>query len=669
MPRPVAILLLAGLACGLAAGAVSGPASTAAGQVGTGAGPEPSIRIVDQTTFVPADGVFQLVLDVTRWPGTAPATGGRDGPADQPSLSVTFFGRLETEAGIAQPPDQALNRMPAIPLATAPRNEAGWVHLAIPIRSSASFDDQARVLLPAPGVYPVTVELRDADGVLAAVRTHLVRQPIETADEPTRAPVEVALVLNVTTSEGLTVADTTSLLTAHPTVPLTVILDQGVITQLRADPEATRALAAALGERPVLAVPTIDLDPSAMAEIGQTDLYLAAARADRQAVVELGLRPAAGIALLSSPVTGDGIRVLDRLGVHSVLDTDDRLVGSGVIADDPPIQVIRTDRDLNDVLGGDDEGPVPEAGPLRANRALARLTLRQQLDDGPLVIGGPDLGVDPLPAIDAFLRSLSQPGAPQPVPLSAVTGGPSLRVAERPQQDLAPVVDLVDAIRRTLDAYESSHVAGGTEPDDYLQRLAGALTLRRNPEDRLRALTLLLGQLDDELGVIRIHRPQPVTLAARSAPIPLVIENTAPDPRRVVLRFRGDRVVSAADGRELLVQPGTSSIDVEVEARSLGVSPLEVSVWSGDESVLLSEARFQIRSTAIPGLGLLISLSAVAMLGTWWVLDHRKRRRQGPGVDPDARGPRGTGPGPGPGAGELQRGRGGETAQPRPTTV
>ena len=217
-----------------------------------------------------------------------------------------------------------------------------------------------------------------------------------------------------------------------------------------------------------------------------------------------------------------------------------------------------------------------ETGPQRANRVLARLTLRRDIDDRPVVVGGPALGVDPAPALTAFLQALSQPGAPQPVPLSAIRGGPTLRVAERPQQDLAGVADLVDGLRARLETYESFHLDGGSEPDSYRQRIVGALTRQRNPDDRLRALTLIAGQLDDDLGTIHIHQPQPVTLAARSASIPLVVDNSASGPRHVVLRFRGDRVTSPDDGRLVLVQPGTSSIDIDVEARSLGVSPLEV---------------------------------------------------------------------------------------------
>ncbi len=630
LPIARPIVLLVGLLGLLAVLVGAGPASAQE------PGDRPSLRIVDQTTFVPADGALDLIVDVNVGPGPAPRV-GEEGPV----LSVAFFGRLSTEDEVDALATQPLNRLPGLPLDRIPRTPEGYLRLTIPIRSVPSFDDQDRVLLPEPGVYPVAIELRDADGPLASVHTHLIRQPIETADEPAQAPVEVGIILHVTTAEGLSPGEATSLLSEHPTVPMTVILDHGVINQLRADPAAAAALVVALAGRPVLTAPTIDLDPSALAEIGHGDLYLTAAKADRRALIDLRLQPADGQALLSSPLTAAGLDVLDQDGVDAVIDLGDRFLGSGTI-DSPgrSVEVIRTDADLNRVLRGAESPDGIETGPQRANRVLARLTLRRDIDDRPVVVGGPAIGVDPAPPLAAFLRALSQPGAPQPIPLSEVRGGPNLRTAERPLQDLSGVADLVDHIRQRLTTYESFHQTGGTDPDSYRQRIVGALTRQRNPDDRQRALTLIASQLDEDLGTIHIHQPQPVTLAARSASIPLVVDNTASGPRQFLLRFRGDRVVSPDDGRLVLVQPGTSSLDIEVEARSLGVSPLEVVAWSPDGSVRLAEARFEIRSTAVPGLGLLVSLSALGLLGLWWILDHRRRRRPAPDpADDDPTGP------------------------------
>lgn len=630
--------------------AAAGPASASAGAAAQGEQDQPSIRIVDQTTFVPADGAFDLIIDLA-----APASLVT---SNETFLSVTFFGRLDSERGVDEPPTEAIKRTPSIAIDRVPRTQAGHLRLSLPIRSSSRFDDQDRVLLREPGVYPVTIELRDAEGPLASARTHLVRQPIETDDQPTvaSAPVEVAVVLNIAAAEGLTAPAAIALLTEHQALPLTVVLDPGIVNQLRSDPATTQALVDALAGRPVLTTPTIDLDPSALAEIGQGELYLNAAEADRQALIDLGLQPADDIALLTSPLTKAGIDLLGGQGIGTVLDLGDRALSSGVIdPDDQAIDLIRPDRELNEILRGDDGMPEAGSGPVRANRVLARLTLRRDIDDRPVVLGGSAIGVDPTPVLSAFLRSLSQPGAPRPVPLSAVRGGPSLRTAEQAQQDLVPVGALIEGIQGRLDTYASFDRSSGTLPDEYRQRLVGALTGQRNPQDRVRALNLIASQLDDDFSDIHIHQPQPVTLAARSAPIPLVIDNNAAAARHVVLQFRGDRVVSPDDGRLLRIEPGTSSIDIEVEARSLGVSPLEVSVWTPDGSVELAKARFEIRSTAVPGLGLLVSLSALTLLGLWWFLDHRGRRRDPVVIDADG----------GPSADPVA----GETPERQPTSV
>ncbi|MEL6981704.1 MAG: hypothetical protein AAFO29_04700, partial [Actinomycetota bacterium] len=201
-----ALILLLGLSTGIGAtlADASGPAgaSVAQGSDPNSDASQATIRIVDQSTFVPADGTFDAVVDL-ELPESLDSTGG------PPFLSVTFFGRLSSERSVDEPPTEALKRTPALAVDRAPRTQAGHVQLSIPIRSASRFDDQDRVLLSEPGVYPVTIELRDADGPLASVRTHLVRQPIETADEPSEAttPLDVAILLNVTTSEGLTTAE------------------------------------------------------------------------------------------------------------------------------------------------------------------------------------------------------------------------------------------------------------------------------------------------------------------------------------------------------------------------------------------------------------------------------------------------------------------------------
>lgn len=284
------------------------------------------------------------------------------------------------------------------------------------------------------------------------------------------------------------------------------------------------------------------------------------------------------------------------------------------------MQVIRIDRQLSRILGGG------TGGPHRANRILARLTMRGLVDDAPVVLGGSALGIDPAPSIDAFLRALNQPGAPRPILLSAAVTSPAMRIAERPQQDLQPIAGPLLDVQAKLATYEGFFNGGGNTPAYYRSQILSSLTRQRNPTDRRRTVALLDSQLDDDMAVIELHDGQPVTLAARSAPIPIIMDSNAGGPREVLLRFNSDKVVATQGQQLVTIEPGTSSIDVEFETRSFGVSPLEVSVWTPDGGILLANTRFEIRSTAVPGLGLLVTVGAVGLLGAWWVLDFRKRR-------------------------------------------
>ena len=601
-----------------AAAAESPIVATAAARAEPQAPAEPTVatmEVVDQTTFVAADGTFtlELAIDPPPPPGRAAADS---------SLAITVHGLLGAEAEVDESLTQPLNRLPVRSLGEVPSSGPGRYRLEIPIRSGPQFDELDRVLLPNPGVYPLAIELRSPDGSLASTRTHLVRLPqVTSEDGPVDGPLPVAIVLSVSTTEGLTVDDVRQLLVDHPSIPMTVILQEGVENQLRSDTELAVGFVEALAGRPVLAVPPVDLDPSALAEIDQAELYLSATESARAELTALGLTVAADVAMLDAPITEAGMDVISRLGIRSALDTGTVAPGSGRLETrGRRLQVVRIDQELSRILGGGTDGPH------RANRVLARLTMRGLVGDAPVVLGGAELGVDPGPSVDALLRALTQPGAPRPILLSDATAIPTLRLAERPEQDLVPVADELVAVQDKVATYEGFFSGGGNTPRYYRQQILSALTRQRNPTDRRRALELLDSQLDDDLSVIELHDGQPVTLAARSAPIPIIVENNSGGPRQILLRFDSDKVVATEDRQLITVQPGTSALEVQLETRSLGVSPLEVSVWTPDGVRLLADTRYQIRSTAVPGLGLLVSIGAVCLLAAWWVLDVRRRR-------------------------------------------
>jgi hypothetical protein len=64
-----------------------------------------------------------------------------------------------------------------------------------------------------------------------------------------------------------------------------------------------------------------------------------------------------------------------------------------------------------------------------------------------------------------------------------------------------------------------------------------------------------------------------------------------------------------------------------VQMRASGAFPLGVTITSPDGSVVLDRTSFTIRSTAISGVGLVLSIGAGLFLLIWWARHWRTARR------------------------------------------
>ena len=73
--------------------------------------------------------------------------------------------------------------------------------------------------------------------------------------------------------------------------------------------------------------------------------------------------------------------------------------------------------------------------------------------------------------------------------------------------------------------------------------------------------------------------------------------------------------------------PGPNSFDIKVRSRTPGSFPVDVVVRSQDGVITLATARYNIRSLALSGVGLGISIAALAVLVTWWIRHHRSAKR------------------------------------------
>ena len=122
----------------------------------------------------------------------------------------------------------------------------------------------------------------------------------------------------------------------------------------------------------------------------------------------------------------------------------------------------------------------------------------------------------------------------------------------------------------------------------------------------------------------------------RTGTIPVSLRNDAGRPVRVRVLFDSDKL-EFRDGEslEVTLTDETTRLDVRVRTLASGASPLDITVTSPDSGVHLANARYTVRSTAVSGVGLVLSLGAGVFLLVWWARHWRDARRSRRLVPPD----------------------------------
>ena len=597
-----------------------------------GAEPQPPrLTMVDQTIEVSPNG---------QWRATIRVDGIGDMDQSELSIAVVFFTIIENEADLNRTPSRPINRVGPYPLSTlredfevfpdlgrASNPDGIEFQLEVPVRSGEPIDDLRRVRLPDPGVYPLRVELRLGSEIIAAKRLNLIRLG---RDGPTWLPPEIAGAVRIGGASAIAMGDGLDLLERYPAGKLLVVLDSNVLTHLRSDPKLAQRWKVALAGRPVVAFDP-NVDPSSLDAIGHGDLYGWAAARMRQDVEFLGFNPHPDTTAVALALTSGGARLVFEQGFSTVVDlTNNDVVGVVEVGGQPSLVAVSVDESLfTDNAAHRDSDPAHSAA-----QFMVRLHARTMESPGPGVLVG-TTQTQSVVFLEAILAAdergevaLVEPGHVfgQIEPVSVVA-------ARTPSRDLSELKPSLDRIVEMLVWHEAMYVSGPMSPAavrNALERAVSNLgphaTVTQDQAESLKAIEV---QLSAQLDAVVLPDGMVVTVAARSAHIPLTIENRSEGARRIQLQFRSDKFQVAKDKAIITVEPGLSSIDVQVWARSMGVSPVEVSVWTPDGVHQLDSTQLQVRSTALPGVGLAVAFVGLFGLGVWWIIYHRKARRSG----------------------------------------
>lgn len=662
------VVLLAGLSGALLPGPVVGdgdaraaapgpPGSTRAGQ--TAEADRPPLQLLAQDPWVEAGEPFALEVAAPDAPeGATLLVAVHDAVGSRSAFAFTLTGEALGGSTYEAGP---------LPIDLLDPGPDGSVELEVPTGPAGADVD-------GEGVYPVDVLLAEADGTpLHRLVTHLVVLPGPDSLAP---PLSVATIVPfdaspLLESSGEVVVDdqarvqlgtTANALTRYDDVALTVDPTPETVDSLsRADggePDPLLdQLAGAMDGRQLLAGTYVELDLAAWVAAGMRDELGEQAAAGGDAVEGgLGLRPDPRTWVLDGPTTGATLDRLRELGADQIVLPQSALLPLDAqafpVALTQPFEVATPSGALQLAASADSAllahlgstgDPVLDAHHLLADLSVLYFDRPANTRGVPLPL--PTGAEVPGPFLEALLEGLgASEGVLEPVTLDDLfagvavadaggdleaTGSPLVRsLAAAEPADLGSYPDELALTELAIEGYGS--LLG---PDEAPVAAAGRLALTSGDralgaDGRRRYLSEVSARIDTTLAAVEAPTDQTITLTSRRGTIPLRLRNANEDPVAVMVRLESERL-DFPEGETIAVTlpPGETGIDVEVETRASGAFPLEVEVVSPDQILDVANTEYQVRSTALSGVGIVLLVGAGLILLVWWLRHFRNLRR------------------------------------------
>lgn len=614
----------------------------------------PTLAFVEQTTWVTEADMFTIRFRAPNAPVDALV---------QLEVHERLDSRGDFEETLAGELPRSVASMPDQPLALLPPDALRVYEVSYPVGEAGAELDANE----GYGVYPVRLVLADAGGApLAELITYLLLLP----DPGVYPPLSVAVVVDVGAPPGLQpdgtvvfgdaelteLSNRIDILDRAPEIPLTVAPVPESLDALSGygpDGEAQlsllqQALATGAPLTQVLARPYVDLDIDALVGADMLSQIQPEVDAGARTVFErVDINPIRDVWLTEPQMTEAAATALRDLGIpqavvssNAIADVPD-VEGVGVpanpihLTDGGPLALVSDDEVVQRLLGQD--------GVLDAQRFLADLALIWSATpsrERGVVVRIPDgSALEPATVVEALQGLVEANGqVVQPVTVSDMfatvppLGGDQPAVAELAATEEAH--DDLNGLRGELEeAQEIVNGLAGMLGDQLLigslQRSLFVAPGANTPNDERSAYVDRVERTQAAVAAaINAPREFRITLTAREGTIPLTIDNTSDQTVTVNVSLTSSQM-EFPDGQDLVVQvpPGGQRVDVTVRTRTSGAFPLGVTITSPDGSIVLDRATFTIRSTAISGVGLVLSVGAALFLLIWWARHWRTARR------------------------------------------
>ena len=622
----------------------------------TGQATTHQLTLVHQSAFVGPTGTFTAEIST----GELPANTKLDLVLYN---AVTTRSRLDrTIAG--EQLGTAVFSTPTIALNTTRAS----VTLSLPISDKWPAPEGGTVLSES-GVYPVLIEATAANGSrLDSIVTHLLRLP--TLGTPT-TPLSLAATVVVDAPFGASsdgapqlsdaqlarASEQFRILSTSAATPLTLAATPFAVQALtdagdsspRPDSQARQTLS-----RPFVAIDSGSLMAGERGSLIEQEY----AAGDNVLAAAFEAAPDHQTLVLDPSVSPAALDQLARLGTRSVVIQASQLRASIVTDESSAL----TNRFLIEgengtsfaAMANDDTASsrfVLTTDPiLGAHHALAELMMLHQEQPG--TNRGVALTIPAATdtaALSEFLNGLSATtGAPsgsvgnnvlQPVTLDDLFARTTVATsAQKPivrdwtsnePTELGPYGTQIEQAQWNLLGLKSMLPEGGELIAPIERTVLASAEVTLNADDRAAILSNANEQLQSLTSAISLPTSQKVALTSSSGKIPLVITNTLPIAARVRVTVSSAKLeFPEGTTYEIVLEPSsTTRTDIAVTTRASGAFPLDVEVASSGGGLLVASSRIDVRSTAISGFGLFVSVIAGLFLLVWWARHWRRTRR------------------------------------------
>jgi hypothetical protein len=404
-----------------------------------------------------------------------------------------------------------------------------------------------------------------------------------------------------------------------------------------------------LGIHTLSATPQVPLNPSAIGHVGLQELFARQLTAGEDTTAALMQKtPSRDAAVLADPLTTAGATLLRDLGTRQVILTPsaqksfDAPLDSAVpylakLPDGGSLWIYGTDPQYARVMENDALTPLE-----RATRISAELIVQRQeisltsarLQHPPVLLSSSTGEIMNVAVMRQLFRIINSSPVlaftSQPVIPSAPTSSQPIALRASEDTSLETLKATFDKLLPRIANTSSMLLANDPRIDMWNTLIASSAARTATPAQSSSYIDAISSSLSDLRTAVSLPKSANFTLSGHNSEIQLQVKNASSSSVKVTLRYRSAKLTFPQSFQVVELPPNSSTnIAVKVVARSNGRFPVYFQLFTpSGNSPLTEELKVTARVSALAGLGLVVSATAIIVLLTWWAHNWRSRRRR-----------------------------------------